>query len=145
MPDPVQQEPVPASGRVWLLADSREPELVFAFPFDDELNAAVKRLPGRWFDWRRRHWRVPADPRLAGSVENVLARFPDLVPTREVLEWLGDSHLWRALVTVVAREGTGAFLLRTLSGEPPDDLDQVIAVGGDRLTLAFSADSADEL
>ena len=145
MPDPIQQESAPASGRVWLVADSREPELVFAFPFDDELNAAVKRLPRRWFDWRRRHWRVPADPRLAASVESVLARFPDLVPTREVLAWLSDSHHWRALVTVVAREGSGAFLLRTLSGEPPDDLDQAIAVGEDRLMLAFSADSADEL
>ena len=64
MPDAIQNEPGPASGRVWLLADKpREPEIVFAFPFDDELNEAVKRLPGRWFDWRRRHWRIPADPR----------------------------------------------------------------------------------
>ena len=145
MPDPIQQESAPASGRVWLLADSREPELVFAFPFDDELNAAVKRLPGRWFDWRRRHWRVPADPRLAGLVEGVLGRFPDLVPTGDVLAWLSDSHRWRALVTVVARDGAGAFLLRVLSGEPPDDLDQGIAVGEDRLMFPFSADSAEEL
>jgi SWI/SNF-related matrix-associated actin-dependent regulator of chromatin subfamily A-like protein 1 len=145
MPDPIQHESPPASGRVWLLADGREPELVFAFPFDDDLNAAVKRLPGRWFDWRRRHWRVPADPRLAGSVENVLARFPDLEPAPEVLAWLSDSHRWRALVTVTARDGAGAFLLRTLAGEAPDELDQAIAVGEDRLLLPFSVDSAERL
>ena len=145
MPDPIQHESPPASARVSLLADGREPELVFAFPFDDELNAAVKRLPGRWFDWRRRHWRVPADPRLAGTVENVLARFPDLEPAPDVLAWLSDSHRWRALVTVTARAGAGAFLLRTLSGEAPDDLDQASAVGEDRLLLPFSADSGERL
>ena len=145
MPDPIQHESPPASGRVWLLADSREPELVFAFPFDDELNSAVKRLPGRWFDWRRRHWRVPADPRLAGPVEAVLARFPDLLPAPEVLAWLSDSHRWRALVTVTARDGAGAFLLRTLSGEPPADLDHAIAVGEGRLLFPFSAPNAERL
>ena len=35
-----------------------------------------KRLPGRWFDWLRRHGRGPADPRAAKSVEAVLAGFP---------------------------------------------------------------------
>ena len=46
----------PAAGRVWLLADNpRDPELVFDFPFHEELNEAVRRLPGRWFNWRRKH------------------------------------------------------------------------------------------
>ena len=46
MPDPPQNEFPPGHGRVWLRSDNpRElPELVFAFPFDDELNEAVKRL-----------------------------------------------------------------------------------------------------
>jgi hypothetical protein len=44
-----------AAGRVWLLADHpRNPELVFDFPFNEELNEAVKRLPRCWFDWRRK-------------------------------------------------------------------------------------------
>jgi hypothetical protein len=89
--DPIKQEPPPASGRIWLLADNpRDAELVFDFPFHDELNEAVKELPRRWFDWRRKQWRVPAHPRLAKAVEALLARFPDLVPTPEVLAWLSD-------------------------------------------------------
>ena len=52
--DPIQNESEPASGQVWLLADNpREPELVFDFRFHEELNEAVKELPGRWVDWRR--------------------------------------------------------------------------------------------
>ena len=133
-------------GRVWLLADNpREPELVFDFPFDEELNEAVKRLPRRWFDWRRKHWRVPADPRLGGAVEEVLARFPELSPAPEVLAWLTDSGRWKALVTVVSRSGEGAFVLRTISGDPPAELAHAESVGEGRLVLPFDAHSAELL
>jgi hypothetical protein len=38
MSDPIKEESA-ATGRVWLLADNpREPELVFDFPFDEDLN-----------------------------------------------------------------------------------------------------------
>ena len=75
--DPLQNEPTPATGRVWLLEDNpREPELVFDFPFHEDLNEAVKELPRRWFDWRRKHWRVPAHPRAGKAVEALLAQFP---------------------------------------------------------------------
>ena len=118
--DPSQNEPVPASGRVWLLEDNpRESEIVFDFAFHEELNEAVKELPRRWFDWRRKHWRVPAHPRVAKEIEALLGRFPDLVPSPEVLAWLSDSDRWRAICTVVAREGRGHFLVRTLQGDSP--------------------------
>ncbi|HEV7847360.1 MAG TPA: DEAD/DEAH box helicase, partial [Thermoleophilaceae bacterium] len=134
---------MPASGRVWLLEDNpREPELVFDFPFDEDLNEAVKELPRRWFDWRRKHWRVPAHPRVAKPIEALLARFPDLVPSPEVLAWLSDSDRWRAVCTVVAREGRGHFLLRTLQGERPDELDNAIDAGDGRVLLPFDDDSA---
>ena len=108
-----------------MLADNpREPELVFDFRFHEELNEAVKELPGRWFDWRRKQWRVPARPRVAKSIEALLARFPDLVPSPEVLSWLSDSDRWRAVCTVVARDGHGHFLVRTLQGELPDELER---------------------
>jgi SWI/SNF-related matrix-associated actin-dependent regulator 1 of chromatin subfamily A len=143
MPDPIQQEPV-AAGRVWLLADNpRDPELVFDFPFDEELNDAVKRLPRRWFDWRRKHWRVPADPRLAKTVEALLGRFPELVPAPEVVTWLTDSDRWRALVGVVSRDGQGAFLLRTISGDPPAELARAEGAGEGRLMLPFDAPNAE--
>src|SRR5919109_1297455 len=119
MSEPSRQGSAPA-GRVWLLAaDPRDPELVFDFPFNAELNEAVKRLPRRWFDWRRKNWRVPADPRIGRAVEEVLGRFPELIPAPEVLAWLTDSGRWKALVTVVSRGGRGAFVLRTISGDPP--------------------------
>jgi SWI/SNF-related matrix-associated actin-dependent regulator of chromatin subfamily A-like protein 1 len=137
---------VPAPGRVWLLADNpREPEIVFDFPFDEELNDAVKELPRRWFDWRRKHWRVPAHPRLAKPIESVLARFPELTPSPEVLAWLSDSERWRALVSVAPHEGRGAFVMRTLSGDPPDDLKGGLVVGEGRAVFPFSAASARSL
>ncbi len=115
---------------------------MFEFPFDEELNEALRGLPGRWFNWRHKHWRVPADPRIARSVETVLARFPALVPSREILTWLGDSERWRALATAVAHEGSGAFVLRTLSGEMPTDLAGAVQVAEDRLQLPFDSRSA---
>src|SRR3954469_18283244 len=121
MPDPVDNELAPGQGRVWMRAENpRElPELVFSFPFDEDLNEAVKRLPRRWFDWRRKHWRVPADPRISKSVEVLLGRFPGLVAEDEVLSWLTDSDRWRAAVSVTEHDGAGAFTLRTLSGDLP--------------------------
>ena len=80
--------PDSTKGQVYLLDDDpRDREIVFSFPVDDEINDAVRQLPGRWFDWRRKNWRVPANPRLAGPVESVLARFPSLEPSPEVLDW----------------------------------------------------------
>ena len=142
--DPFQNEPEPASGQVWLLADNpREPELVFDFHFHDELNEAVKELPGRWFDWRRKHWRVPARPRLAKAIETLLARFPDLVPSPDVLAWLSDSDRWRAVCTVVARDGRGHFLVRTLQGDRPDELNRGADAGDGRTLFRFSAENAE--
>ena len=129
---------------MWLRSDDpREHELVFAFPVDQELNEAVRRLPGRWFDWQRKHWRVPADPRLAKPVEELLARFPELRPDPTVLAWMSDSDRWRALVTVSARDGNGVFVLRTLSGEPPGGLPgETPANAPDRRVVPFGVENA---
>jgi hypothetical protein len=134
----------PQSRRVWLQTDDRgAQELVFAFPIDAELNDAVKTLPGRWFDWRRKHWRVPADPRIAGDVQALLGRYGDLVPEHGVLAWLSDSDRWRALVSVVIHEAEGAFIVRTLAGEQPTDLEGAEVLTDDRLVLPFVARSAE--
>ena len=123
--------------RVWLLTDNpRRPELVFDFPADDELNAAVKELPRRWFDWRRKNWRVPADPLIAAEVTGILERFEELEPDMAVRHWLDYSKRWRALVSVGAKDGKGVFLLRTLAGDPPDDLPE---------DLSFNEDTAHAL
>jgi superfamily II DNA or RNA helicase len=141
--DPTQRVSEPVSGQVWLLSDNpREPELVFDFAFNEDLNEAVKELPRRWFDWRRKHWRVPAHPKLAKPVEELLARFPDLVPSPDVLAWLSDSDRWRAVCTVVAREGRGHFLVRTLQGDRPEELERGTDAGDGRTLFPFSAENA---
>jgi SWI/SNF-related matrix-associated actin-dependent regulator of chromatin subfamily A-like protein 1 len=146
MSDLAQSRSAPSRGRVWLYAENpREPELVFDFPFDEELNDAVKALPRRWFNWRHKHWRVPADPRLAKAIERLLARFPELTPAPEVLAWLSDSDRWRAIVSVYSSNGTGAFVLRTLSGDPPANFEGAESAGDDRLVLPFSATIARRL
>ena len=70
---PLPTEPDPPQARVWLRdEDPREgAELVFDFRFDEDLNEAVKRLPRRWFDWRRKQWRVPAEARIAKLVTDL--------------------------------------------------------------------------
>ena len=145
MPEPTDtSRDAGAQGRVWLLATGpRDQEIVFDFPQDDDLNEAVKRLPGRWFDWRRKHWRVPADPRLGKAIEGLLERYPQLVPSPDLLAFLDESDRWRALVSVVSYEGRGAFVVRSLHGEPPAELEQGVAAGEGRVVFPFSEDSAD--
>ena len=108
-----------------MLSDNpREPEIVFDFPFHEDLNEAVKELPRRWFDWRRKHWRVPRAPARGQGGGGAPRPVPDLVPSPEVLAWLSDSDRWRAICTVVARDGRGHFLVRTLQGEQPSELER---------------------
>jgi SWI/SNF-related matrix-associated actin-dependent regulator of chromatin subfamily A-like protein 1 len=143
MYDPLHDETAPAPGRVWLFDENpREREIVFEFPYDEELNEVVRQLPGRWFNWRSKHWRVPADPRLARAVEAVLARFPELDASPEVVAWLSDSDRWRAVATVVPHEGSGAFFVRTLAGAAPPELRWGTPAGEDRLVLPFGARAA---
>ncbi|MGI8944609.1 MAG: DEAD/DEAH box helicase [Thermoleophilaceae bacterium] len=134
-----EPEDEPRGGRVWLRTDDpREPELVFAFPVDTELNAAVKQLPRRWFDWQRKHWRVPADPAAAKAVADLLARFEELVPDPAVLVWMSDADRWRGIVSVAGVDGRGVFVVRTLSGDPPDDLPgEPVPEADDRRVVPF--------
>ena len=144
MQSPVDSERDQAPGRVWLRAEDRaNRELIFEFPFDEELNEAVKVLPGRWFDWRRKHWRVPAELAAAAPVAELIQRFPTLVVEPEVEAWLADTDRWRALVSVVMHEGAGAFVVRTVSGEAPKTgLEGGIAVAEDRLVFPFATAGA---
>jgi len=137
------QTPHEPCGEVWLReAGTRDAELVFAFPIDKELNYAVKQLPGRWFDWQRKHWRVPADPRNGPAVTSILARFPRLAPRPDVLAWLSDSGRWRGLASLTARDGSGFFVIRTMSGERPEELDGARRTESGLDLLPLDADGA---
>ncbi len=145
MREPAESQPDPARGRVTLLVEHpAKQELVFDFPFDEELNEAVKELPGRWFDWRRKQWRVPAETAAAKPIQDVLDRFPELTADAEVQAWLSDSDRWRALVSVLMHEGTGAFVVRTLAGEAPE-IEGGTAVTSDRLVFGFDVRNAHRL
>ena len=144
VPDHTPQSP--AMGEVWLRGDGpRDAELIFAFPIDEELNAAVKRLPGRWFDWRRRHWRVPADPRSGPAVAELLHAFPQLSAGTDVHGWLRDADRWRGLVSITERDGAGAFVVRTLSGDEPDGLGERIRLDNGHVLLPFDSASVELL
>src|SRR5680860_477176 len=140
-------QPAAIRGRVSLrMEDRSKQELIFAFPFDEELNEAVKDLPGRWFDWCRKHWRVPAEAGAAKAVGELLERFPELVVEPDVVAWLTDSDRWRALVSVVIHDGAGAFVVRTVSGDLPETgLEGGIATGDDRLVFPFDDETAARL
>ncbi len=144
---PADQSPEqPRRGEVWLREEgTREAELVFSFPIDDELNDAVKQIPGRWFDWHRKHWRVPADPRNGPAVTSILARFPQLEPREDVLAWLSDSGKWRGLVSLTARDGEGFFVIRTMSGERPEELDGARRTDSGLDLLPLDAESVQRL
>jgi SWI/SNF-related matrix-associated actin-dependent regulator of chromatin subfamily A-like protein 1 len=143
----VDSQPLPGSGRVWLLVEDRSKrELVFDFPFDEDLNEAVKQLPGRWFDWRRKYWRVPAETASARAVGELLEQFPELVVEPDVVAWLTDSDRWQALVSVVIHAGAGAFVVRTVAGDPPEaGLEDGIQTGEDRLVFPFDPATAARL
>jgi hypothetical protein len=146
VPDRGQSDAAVPEGRVSLLDDNpREPEIVFDFPFHEDLNEAVKRLPRRWFNWRLKHWRVPADPRLAKSIQGVLDSFPGLDADPSVVAWLSDSDRWRAIVSVLPHQGGGAFVLRTVAGEPPAEAAALEQVGEDRHVIPFGPGAAARL
>jgi len=147
MQSPVDSNPGPAQGRVWLLVEDRSKrELVFDSPFDEDLNEAVKELPGRWFDWRRKHWRAPAETGSAKAVGELLDQFPELVVEPDVVAWLTDSDRWQALVSVVIHEGAGAFVVRTVAGDPPSTgLEGGIVTGEDRVVFPFDPVTASRL
>jgi len=142
-PDQGAQEP---RGEVWLReAGTREAELVFSFPINEALNDAVKQIPGRWFDWHRKHWRVPADPRNGPAVTSILARFPKLEPRDDVLDWLSDSGKWRGLVSLTARDGSGYFVVRTMSGDAPEELEGALRTDSGLHLVALDADGVSRL
>src|SRR4051812_24053842 len=97
--------------------------LFFRFAFDELLNAAVKRLPGRRFDWDSREWIVPARPEFAEEFAELLAVFPRIEVAPEVSAWLSDTG-WRGVASV-RDVGYGPTLaVRSLTGIAPAWLEE---------------------
>src|SRR3954471_16682550 len=92
--------------------------LVFRFPFDELLNAAVKRLPGRSFDWESREWIVPARPEFAEEFAELLAVFPRIEVDPEVSAWLSDAG-WHGLASVRDLGYGPTLVVRSMTGIAP--------------------------
>jgi SWI/SNF-related matrix-associated actin-dependent regulator 1 of chromatin subfamily A len=118
--------------RVRMGEDRRgRPALVFSFPFDELLNSAVKRLPGRWFNWETREWTVLCRSESAEEIAEMLACFPRVQVDDEVSDWLADAAGWQG-IAAVWDTGDGPLLsLRLLDGVPPRELEE-LAEGGAR-------------
>src|SRR3954452_13035032 len=142
VPIPSGDEVVPAP-QVVLGTDRRGGRaLVFRFPFDELLNAAVKRLPGRRFDWDTREWIVPARPEFAEEFAELLAVFPRIEVAPEVSAWLSKAG-WHGIASVWD-VGYGPRLgVRSLAGVVPAWLERDGRDEGDgRLTLDLDVEAA---
>jgi SWI/SNF-related matrix-associated actin-dependent regulator of chromatin subfamily A-like protein 1 len=133
---PPDHEDAPAPPTVRLGSDRRGgTAFVFRFAFDELLNAAVKRLPGRRFDWDSREWIVPARPEYADEIAELLAVFPRIEVEREVSAWLSDVG-WRGIASVRDRGYGLELAVRSLTGIPPEWLEERGGDEGDgRLSL----------
>lgn len=95
-------------------------EVVLAFPYRPEIVDAVRRIPDRRFDWDTKEWSAPAGDWAGAHVADLIARFPELLPSGDVTEWLrGVSSRWTGTVSAVEHEGGPAFELTTRLGTLP--------------------------
>ena len=97
--------------------------VVLSFPYDHAIVAAVRRIPHRSFDWDTREWRAPVDDWVAVHVADVLARFPELTPSDDVVAWLrGIDARWVGRVSTTRHDGRGWWALMTRAGRVPEAL-----------------------
>jgi SWI/SNF-related matrix-associated actin-dependent regulator of chromatin subfamily A-like protein 1 len=115
--------------------------VVLAFPYDARIVDAVRRIPGRRFDWDAREWWAPVDDWVGAHVADVVERFPDLLVADDVRAWLTELDArWIGAVGTQAYDGRGWFALRTRAGQVPEALRGVQR--GDVWLAPLSADSA---
>jgi SWI/SNF-related matrix-associated actin-dependent regulator 1 of chromatin subfamily A len=128
-------------GRVTLVQDRGRQWLAFAYAFDEELNAEIKRLPGRRFDWEDRRWLVPADRRLGSVVLELFARHRWLEISEEVRNWVDTFAGWFGAVTATESRDGPVFMVATVGGTPPAALVEHSFDDGEDLLLPMTADS----
>src|SRR4051812_32093196 len=111
--------------------------MVFHFPFDELLNMAVKRLPGRRFDWETREWSVPCMEHTAAEVAEMLECFPRVTVTPAVQAWLATAAGWHGLASVYDIGYGPVLAIRSLAGTKPDWVDERVeeTTDGGRLLI----------
>ncbi|MEA2468660.1 MAG: SWI/SNF-related matrix-associated actin-dependent regulator of chromatin subfamily A-like protein 1, partial [Thermoleophilaceae bacterium] len=120
------------------------PSMIFRFPFDELLNLAVKRLPGRRFDWEAREWSVPCMEHTAPEVAEMLACFPRLAVAPAVSAWLAAAAGWHG-VAAVRDVGYGPMLaVRSIAGTKPEWVEEGVSEERDGwLLLPLDAELAE--
>src|SRR4051812_9653665 len=97
--------------------------VVLSFPYDPQVVALVRRIPGRRFDWDRREWYAPVDDWAGVHVADVVDRFPELTTSAEVDAWLrAVERRWVGRVATARHDGRGWFALSTRAGTVPEPL-----------------------
>jgi SWI/SNF-related matrix-associated actin-dependent regulator of chromatin subfamily A-like protein 1 len=118
--------------------------VVFAFPYRADIVDAVRAIPGRRFDWDAKEWWAPQGDETAPYVKGVIERHPSLLVADEVSAWLAEATSgWVGRVGAARLDGRGAFVLETISGELPEELEA--EERGGRLWLQFSHATAEAL
>ncbi len=115
---------VPERPNVELRTEEERGRIVaLAFPYDRHLVEAVRAIPHRRFDWDTYEWWAPADDWVAMHVADILRRFPELVPTAQVSDWLESiEKRWLGHVRTARHDGRGWWALHTLAGAVPEAL-----------------------
>jgi SWI/SNF-related matrix-associated actin-dependent regulator of chromatin subfamily A-like protein 1 len=121
-------------------------EVVLAFPYDGNLVAAVRTLPGRKFDWDRREWSAPADGWVAAKLTEILRGRPELTRTSEFDQWLeATERRWTGYVRATRYDGSGWFVLDTQGGTPPEALRTGALIQDKRWLVPLTAASTETL
>jgi SWI/SNF-related matrix-associated actin-dependent regulator 1 of chromatin subfamily A len=123
------------------------PSMIFSFPFDELLNLAVKRLPGRRFDWETREWSVPCMEHTAPEIAEMLTCFPRVAVAPAVRQWLSSAAGWHGVATVWDRGYGPRLALREIAGTRPDWIEERLLDDeephGGWLLLPFDAETAE--
>jgi SWI/SNF-related matrix-associated actin-dependent regulator 1 of chromatin subfamily A len=119
-------ELVPGRPNVELRSDRAEQRVVvLSAPYDRTLVELARSIPHRRFDWDAREWFAPISDWAALKVAEILERYPELEASEEVLTWLAGVHQrWIGTVSTVRHDGRGWWLLTTLAGPIPEELDE---------------------
>ncbi len=120
--------------------------VVLAFPYDTGLVEAVRKVPGRRFDWDAREWWAPVSDWCGAHIRELLERYPDLEPSDEVGAWLSEvSRRWIGNVSALPHDGRGWFACRTRAGTLPPELAALVVQVGELSLLPLTAEVGDTL
>jgi len=140
-------EPVDSGPNVVLRDDpDRGQIVVLAFPYDAQIVEAVRKIPGRRFDWDAYEWWAPVGDWAGAHVAELLEHYPELESTAAVQTWLAEiRRRWIGTVDAEPHDGRGWFVCRTRAGTLPDELAAQALADGDAQRLPLDNGVADVL